>query len=237
MIVTGHQPNYLPYLGFFHKIYHADVFVIVDNVQYVKRGTFGWMGRNQIKTVSGAQWLSVPILVKGKFEQKISEARIEPDLPWARKHWKSLLVNYGKAPYFSKYADFFEDTYLKKNWDFFSDLSCHLIRYLLGAFGIQKAIYKSSEIGAEGKADDLIIELCKKTGADTYLHGKHGKDYIDPAKFDAAGIQSLYQEFEHPVYCQQFGAFTPNLSAVDLLFNHGDESLEILLGKRKAVES
>lgn len=235
MIVTGHQPNYLPYLGFFHKIYHADHFVIVDNVQYVKRGPFGWMGRNQIKTVSGAQWLSVPILVKGKFEQKISEARIEPDLPWARKHWKSLLVNYGKAPYFSKYADFFEEAYLKKNWEFFVDLSCHMIRYLLQSFGITKPISKASELGAEGKADELIIDLCKKTGADTYLHGKHGRDYIDPAKFDGAGIRSLYQEFEHPVYRQQFKGFLPNLSAMDLLFNHGDESLDILLGQKKVL--
>ncbi len=233
MIVTGHQPNYLPYLGFFHKIYHADIFVIVDNVQYVKRGPFGWISRNRIKTVNGEQWISVPILVKGKFEQKISETKINTTLPWARKHWKTLLVNYGKTPYFSKYADFFEDTYLKKEWENFSDLSCHIIFYLLSALGIQKPVKKSSELGAEGKADDLILSLCEKTGADTYLHGVHGKDYVDPAKFLARGIKSLDQEFVHPVYRQQFGDFISNLSVVDLLFNHGDESLAILLGQKK----
>ena len=234
MILTGHQPNYLPYLGFFHKIYHADLFVLVDNVQHVKRGPFGWVSRNRIKTVTGPQWLSVPVLVKGKFEQKIMETLINPELPWARKHWKSLLVNYGKAPHFSKYADFFEEMYMKRSWENFCDLSCHMILYLMKALGIQKPVKKASEIGAEGKGDELILDMCMKTGADAYLHGMHGKDYVDENKFVLRGIRSLSQEFEHPVYHQQFGGeFVPNLSAIDLLFNHGGESLDILLGRKR----
>ncbi|MSR77227.1 MAG: hypothetical protein EXS63_03225 [Candidatus Omnitrophica bacterium] len=233
MILTGHQPNYLPYLGFFHKVYHSDLFVIVDNVQYVKRGPFGWVSRNRIKTATGPQWLSVPVLVKGKFEQKIMETLINPELPWGRKHWKSLLVNYGKTPYFYKYADFFEEMYMKRSWENFCDLSCHFILYLLKSFGIDRPVKKASEIGASGKGDELILDMCEKTGADQYLHGKHGKDYADETKFSARKIRSLYQEFDHPVYHQQFGEFVPNLSAIDLLFNYGGESLDILLGRKK----
>lgn len=232
MILVGHQPNYLPYLGFFHKIYHCDLFVIVDNVQYVKRGPFGWISRNQIKTPNGPQWLTVPVLVKGKFEQKIMETSINTTLPWGRKHWKSLVSNYAKTPHFSEHADFFEKTYVKP-WENLCDLNCAIIFYLMKAFGIERPVKKASEIGALGKGDELILDMCAKTGADSYLHGKHGKDYIEQEKFTQQKITSLYQDFNHPVYLQQFGGdFVPNLSAIDLLFNHGNESLDILLGKK-----
>ena len=233
MILAGHQPNYLPYLGFFHKIYHCDLFVIVDNVQFVKRGTFGWMNRNQIKTVSGPIWLTVPVLVKGKFHQMIQETKINHELPWGRKHWKSLTANYSKAPHFSSYADFFEEIYTRRTWENFSDLSAAIILYLMQALGIQKPVKTSSELGASGKGGELILDLCEKAGADAYLHGKHGKDYIEEAKFKQKNIRCLYQEFEHPVYRQQFGDFIPNMSVIDLLFNHGKESLDILLGQKK----
>ena len=232
MILAGHQPNYLPYLGFFHKIHHADLFVIVDNVQFVKRGPFGWINRNKIRTADGWQWLTVPVLVKGKFTQKIEETKINTALPWARKHWRSLVANYGKAPYFAQYADFFEETYNRRTWENYADLGIHLILFLMKALGIDKPWKKSSELGAGGKGDELILDLCKKTGADGYLHGLHGKDYIDEKKFEAAGVKTLHQHFEHPVYRQQFEPFLPHLSAVDLLFNHGPDSPAILFGKK-----
>lgn len=232
MILTGHQPNYLPYLGFFHKIYHADTFVLVDHVQFVKRGPFGWINRNKIRTPAGWQWLTVPVLVKGKFTQKINETKINTALPWARKHWRSLVSYYGKAPYFAQYADFFDETYNRKKWGFYVDLGDHMIRYLLKAFGIEKPIRKSSEMGAEGKGDELILDMCARTGSDVYLHGAHGRDYSDEKKFQAKNIRCIYQDFHHPVYRQQCGPFVPHLSAVDLLFNHGQDSLAVLLGKK-----
>lgn len=236
MILAGHQPNYLPYLGFFHKMFHCDIFVMVDNVQFVKRGPFGWINRNRIRTPEGDPWLTVPVLVKGKFHQKIQETKINTTLPWARKHWKSLLTNYGKAPYFSGYADFFEDAYTRKSWENFADLSEYMIYHLMEFLHIKKPVKKASELGAEGKGDELILDMCRRVGADTYLHGKHGKDYVDEEKFKVAGIKSLHQEFEHPFYHQRFYPFIPNLSVVDLLFNHGEESLDILLGHKKIKE-
>ncbi len=232
MLLTGHQPNYLPYLGFFHKIYHAGMFVIVDNVQFVKRGPFGWMNRNKIRTAEGARWLTVPVLVKGKFEQQIKDTKINTALPWARKHWRTLARSYSKAPYFTRYADFFDETYNKKKWENFCDLSTHLIFFLLKALGIDRPVKIASELGGRGKGDDLILDLCEKTGADAYLHGKHGADYIDEEKFRARGVGCAYQNFEHPVYRQQHLPFLSHLSVVDLLFNHGAESLEILLGRK-----
>ena len=237
MILTGHQPNYLPYLGFFHKIYRCDVFVIADNVQWVKRGPFGWVSRNKIRTPDGWRWLTVPVLVKGRFTQKIMETKINNTLPWARKHWGSLKTHYGKAPYFSQYADFFDEAYNRRHWEFFVDLSAHMILYLMKALGVERPVKKSSELKAEGKGDEWIIDMCRKGGADAYLHGMHGKDYIDVKKFEAAKIRCLYDNFQHPVYRQQFQPFISHLAVVDLLFNHGPESLAILLGEKKITEA
>lgn len=235
MILTGHQPNYLPYIGFFHKIAASNVFVIVDTVQFVKRGTFGWMHRNKIRTPDGWQWLSLPILSKGKFTQSILEAKINNVTPWRRKHWKTIEQNYKNAPYFSKYAGFFRDTY-EKEWEHFAPLSESIIRFFIKTLGIKVDILKASELGispkSEGNGTDLIIELCLKTGAKEYLHGPHGRDYIDEAKFKEKGIKCLYQDFEHPVYKQLYEPFIPNMAVIDLLFNCGDKSLDILTGKK-----
>ncbi|MBN1689302.1 MAG: WbqC family protein [Candidatus Omnitrophica bacterium] len=231
MILAGHQPNYLPYLGFFHKIYHCDIFVIVDNVQFVKRGPFGWINRNKIRTPDGWQWLTVPVLVKGKFHQKIMETEINQTLPWGRKHWRSLEANYRKSKYFVEYAPFFEETYQsQERWKYLSDLSSHIILFMMKALGIEKPVKKASELGAQGKGDELILDMCRKVEADSYLHGKHGADYIDEGKFNEQKVKCLYQEFQPPVYEQQFEPFIADLSAIDLLFNHGPESLQILRG-------
>ncbi|MDD5084849.1 MAG: WbqC family protein [Candidatus Omnitrophica bacterium] len=235
MILTGHQPNYLPYLGFFHKIAMSDVFVIVDTVQFVKRGTFGWMHRNKIRTPDGWQWLSLPVLSKGKFTQSILEAKINNATPWRRKHWKTIEQNYKNAPYLPKYAEFFRNAY-EKEWEYFAPLSESIIRFLIKALDIKVDILKASELGVspknEGNGTDLIIELCKKTKADTYLHGPHGRDYINEAKFKENSIKCVYQSFEHPVYNQLYEPFIPNMAIIDLLFNHGEKSLAILTGKK-----
>jgi hypothetical protein len=199
MTLTGHQPNYLPYLGFFNKIAQADCFCIVDNVQFVKRGPFGWQHRNKIRTEDGWMWLSVPILTKGRFDQKISQARINNRVPWQRKHWRSIYLNYHKSPYFSKYADFFESLY-KKEWDLFCDLSISIICYLIEAFGIEVKIVRQTELLVEGKGTELIINLCKALGADRYISGPHGRDYLDTKKIESANIELVFADFKHPVY-------------------------------------
>lgn len=229
MILTGHQPNYLPYLGFFHKLAYSDVFAIVDNVQFVKRGTFGWMNRNRIRTKDGWMWLTVPVLTKGKYHQLIIETKINNDLPWARKHFNAIYHNYHTAPYFKKYSGFFEDIY-KRRWDNLVDLNIEIILYIIKELGVKiKKIVKCSDIGVKGKASEYVIDICKRLNADTYLSGLHGKDYLDEKLFLEENIKLSYQEFVHPVYKQQFEGFVPGLSVIDLLFNCGPESLGILL--------
>jgi len=229
MIIAGHQPNYLSYLGFFHKITMCDVFVIVDTVQYVKRGPFGWINRNKIRTPEGWIWLTVPVLSKGKYTQNIIDTMIDNAKPWEHKHWRSINLSYQKAPYFNLYKDFFQKLYETK-WGKLADLNEAVIRYIISALGIKVEITKTSLIKAEGNGTDLIIDMCKKLGADTYVHGKHGKDYIDPSKFADNNIKCIYQEFNHPVYHQVYEPFIPEMSIIDLLFNHGPESLRILIG-------
>lgn len=231
MMVAGHQPNYLPYLGFFDKIDRADVFVIVDNVQFVKRGPFGWMHRNRVRTPEGWTWLSVPVKTHGRFHQTIRDAEIDHARRWERKHWKSIEWSYRATPFFAEYEGFFRETFAR-TWDRIADLSTHLIRGMMEMFGLRKPVLFSSELGATGKGTDLVIDLCRKTGADTYLSGVHGKDYLDVGRVAEAGVKLVYQEFRHPVYPQAFpGPFVPYLSALDLLMNVGPKSLSVLRGE------
>lgn len=219
MIVTIHQPEYLPWIGFFDRIYKADVFVILDNVQYQKNA---FINRNKIKTSQGWQWLTVPVKQR-ESRKKINEIEINNKTDWRAKHWKALLYNYNKAPYFKKYSDFFEKVY-KKNWNLIADLDIYLIENIMHMFGVKKEIKKSSLLKARGKADDLLINICKELEADTYLPGPGPKiyGYMDLEKFKKQNINVVFQEFTHPVYVQQFAKkeFIPNLSIIDLLFNN-----------------
>lgn len=227
MLLAGHQPNYIPYLGVFHKISQCDVFAVVDTVQFVKRGPFGFMSRTRIRTHTGWMWLTVPVLTRGKFHQRIIDTRINNALPWRHKHWRALLINYGKARYFRKYAGFFEDVY-QREWEKLVDLNVEILLYLVRELGIKVKVTRASEFNPEGKGTDLIIDMCRKLGADSYLHGRQGKNYIDGSKFERHNIGSVHQEFEHPVYRQRCEPFLPNMGAVDLLFNHGGASLDII---------
>lgn len=235
MICTGHQPNYLPYPGFFHKIAQADCFVIVDTTQFVKRGPFGWIHRNRIRTDDGWAWLSVPVLTKGKFTQSILDTRIDAQRDWARKHWRALEWNYRRAPYFDRAAEFFRAAY-ERPWTSLAALNEHLIRGVLDLLGIRVRVERASDLGVTGRATDLVVDLCRKVGADTYVSGVHGRDYLDEGAFAAAGIGLRYQSYASPAYPQcHAGPFVPDLSIVDLVFNCGPGGLDVLLGKRSGA--
>ncbi|MDQ7778648.1 MAG: WbqC family protein [Planctomycetota bacterium] len=237
MRVTGHQPNYLPYIGFFHKIATADVYVIVDNTQFVKRGPFGWIHRNRIRTDApeGWSWLTVPVLTKGKFSQSIGETKIDNGLAWQRKHLKSIEWHYRKAPYFDLYMRFFRSI-LEKKWETLSDLTTTLIRGIIDLLDLQVKVLVGSELGITGKGTGLVVDLCRKTGATTYVSGMHGRDYLDESAFAAAGVRLEYQQFAHPVYRQVYAdKFVPNLSILDLLMNEGPGSRTTMLTPATAL--
>jgi hypothetical protein len=218
MIVAGHQPNYLPWLGFFDKIRRADLFIIEDDVQFEQQG---FTNRNRILTADGVRWLSVPI-EHTKSSLLINEVKIankaEPD--WANRHWLTIKLNYCKAPHWSTYCAFFEDTY-KREWELLIDLNLHLIRGIMGFLKIETPLVMSSSLGAKGKKSELIVSQCQAVGADVQLAGEGCKQYIDRALFEKEGIELVFQEFQHPVYRQTHEEFTPNLSVVDFLFCTG----------------
>lgn len=225
MILTAHQPVYLPWLGLFHKIALADVFVSFNQVQYLPKD---WNNRNRIKTPQGAIWLTVPVLRKGYLEKRISEIEINKNHAWRRKHWRSMLVNYRSAPYFKKYSAFFEDLY-QREWHLLADLNEYMLKWFLNILGINVRFLSAAEYQFEGKKSDVVLDMCKQLGAGVYIFGALGKGYADVEGFKRARIGVVFQDYHHPEYAQQYGPFVSHLSIIDLLFNYGDSSLDILM--------
>ncbi len=232
MKVAIHQPQYLPWLGYFDKIDQADVFVLLDDVQFKKNE---WQNRNRIKTATGWQWLTVPVLHRSA--QRISEVTINPTVPWSRKHLQALTSNYGSAPFFDPHRPFFEEIYARE-WTLLLDLNLATITYLAEALKIRAKLVLASSLPVppEFEATDRLVAICQAVGADTYLSGVGGKEYLDMSRFDEAGIRVLFQAFQTRPYPQRFGAFVPDLSVVDLLFNCNGDSLHILQQGRIADE-
>ena len=226
MIVSVHQPQYIPWLGYFDKIARSDCFVFLDRVQYKPRE---FQNRNKIRTKNGWIWLTVPVVSGGR--QSIYEAIIDNAFPWKRKHLMSLKSAYSSAAFFADYFPFFEDTYARK-WEKLSDLNTHIITYLLEKLNLAKPIDLESGLNITDTRTERIIQICKKLKADTYLSGAGGKDYLEEEKFARAGLKLVYQNFIHPAYRQQFtpnnDEFIPYLSILDLLFNEGVKSREVL---------
>jgi hypothetical protein len=223
MIVSIHQPQYLPWLGYFDKIAGCDIFIFLDNVQFKKNE---WQNRNKIKTDQKWQWLSVPVI--HKFGQRINEVEINNTVRWGKKHLQALATNYSKTPFFKEHLDFFEKTY-KREWKRLLDINLHLIHYLVKALGLSNKKFRmASEYQSREGPTERLVDLCKLVGADIYLSGQDGAKYLDLDEFKKEGIQVVFQSYKHPLYPQLFGDFEPYLSVVDLLFNCGPESLSIL---------
>jgi hypothetical protein len=233
MIYSVHQPQYLPWLGFFDKIDKSDAFVFLDDVQYKHRE---YQNRNKVRTKDGWIWLTVPI----KFYRgdKISDVRIDDSRDWKTQHLKSLKSWYSRGDNFDKYFSFFEALY-KKEWDKLCELNVGIIEFLLDSLGIKKPIYFESELNAGGEKTQRIINIGEKLKADVYLSGAGGRDYLEENKFSESGMGLCYQDFVHPAYRQQFSNkredFIPYMSVVDLMFNEGERSLGIIRGGKNNV--
>ena len=228
MILTAHQPSYLPWLGLFAKIEKSDIFVYFDIVSYSK---WDWSSRNKIRNQKSWMWLTVPVLTEGKHDQIFTEVKIDNKKRWARKHWTSISMNYSRAPFFSSYENFFRDVY-ETEWNYLSELDEHITKYLMESLGIKtKFVKASTSLQLEGKKSSLVLDMCKKMNASTIIFGGEGKNYAQVEDFESVGIEVIFQEYEHPVYPQIHGEFMPNMSIIDLLFNCGPKSLDILSQK------
>ena len=227
MIVAVHQPQYLPWLGYFDKIASADVFVLLDNVQYKKNE---WQNRNRIKTASGPQWLTVPVTYR--FGQRINEVLVNNNENWRKKQKQTIITNYRKAPHWPEVSTALEAIFVR-SWEKLADLNIFVVRRLAEMLGISTPIHVASELPAFSEnPDERLIGIARYFGADTYLAGTGGRDYMNLDKFAQSGITVFFQQYEHPVYNQLFEGFEPFLSVIDLIFNHGNDSLRILRGEK-----
>ena len=228
MILAAHQPQYLPWLGYLDKIDRADVFVLLDRVQFKKNE---WQNRNRIKRRGGWHWLTVP--VRHRFPQSLHEVEIA-DQRWRRKHRRSLDVAYGQAAHFEHEAGLM-DAVFQREWSDLLGVNIKTIRHLTQRFGIETPMVLASDFDEPAKcgADERLISLCRLLNADTYLAGAGGRDYMDLSRWKRAGIRVEFQAFEHPVYPQLYGSFTAGLSAVDLLFNCGSAGFARVRRRRK----
>lgn len=216
------QSNYIPWKGYFDIINMVDEFILYDDMQYTRRD---WRNRNQIKTVDGVKWLTIPVDSKGKFFQKINETKVS-DHKWAQEHWRALCLNYAKAPYFKTYESLFAQIYQKAGeMDYLSHINHLFLTEICKLLGITTQITWSSDYTlADGKTERLA-ELVKSAGGGYYLSGPAAKDYIVDEVFEQAGIELEYMDYEgYPEYPQLHGAFTPNVSVLDLLFMTGPDA-------------
>ncbi len=225
MILTAHQPVYLPWLGLFHKIALSEHFCIFDIAQYQ---TKDFNNRNKIKTHSGPIWLSVPVESKDHLEKKICDIKIINN-GWNKKHFKSIDLAYRKAPFYLDYIGQIETILVGKTYAYLADLNFATLEFGLRALGINVSIDTASKHDYQGVKSDLVLDMCKKQGATHYIFGALGRDYADVNAFREAGVVPHFQEYIHPVYPQLHGDFTPYMSIVDLLFNCGGKSLNIIL--------
>ena len=225
MILTAHQPAYLPWLGFFHKIAIADKFIFFDDVKYDAED---WINRNQIKTRKGPLMLTVTVFASGDYKNNIASIKIKNSLPWRRKHWMTIQLEYGSSSYFKMYADFFYDLY-SREWECLADFNLHMLEWFLKTLGISVVIQRANECSFSGKKSDLILDMSRKNNATAFIFGEQGIGYADKEKFRQCGVIPYFRLYKHPQYQQLHGDFIPNLSIIDLIFNMGPNSLEILM--------
>ena len=213
------QSNYIPWKGYFDAINFADEFIIYDDVQYTRRD---WRNRNKIKTPQGAQWLTTPVDVKGKYLQKIRDTQVVNDENWRETHWKTILTNYSNAPYFKTYKDLFQEAYLGNSEMFLSKINFTFITLINKILNITTPIRWSNDFTlAEGR-NERLADLCKQVNATDYYSGPAAKDYMDVDIFNKQGINVHYFDYSgYPLYNQLYGDFIHEVSILDLIFNEG----------------
>jgi len=215
------QSCYLPWKGYFDLIRLVDEFILYDDVQYTSRD---WRNRNQVKSPTGRIWLTVPVHVERAHEQLIQEVQVS-DQAWRRKHWKTLVHCYARAPHFRAYADRIEALLLEGDEIYLSRINHHLLGGICGLLGIGTRLRWSTDSRGEGSKTERLVSLCRQAGATTYLSGPSAQAYIDVAQFAAAGIALEYMDYEgYPEYEQLYPPFEHHVSFVDLLFHTGGDA-------------
>lgn len=214
------QSNYIPWKGYFDLINSVDEFVLYDDMQYTRRD---WRNRNRIVTPQGSQWLSIPVDVKGKYNQKINETHVSSS-DWSKHHWKVLLQNYSKARYFTEYSDIFESFYLNLEETSLSLINVQLIELINSILGISTKITWSSDYELVDGQTERLVQICRQAGADTYVSGPAAKQYFDVTIAERNNIHVEWADYSnYPVYRQLSKSFDHYVTILDLIFNEGAE--------------
>jgi hypothetical protein len=226
MKIAVMQPTYLPWIGYFDLMDDSDVFIFHDAVQFEKQS---WQQRNRIKTPTELRWLSVPVLIAGRSTQLISEVEIVRSSGFPLKHVHLLEEHYRKAPHFQRYFPGLRAILTEPNLSL-TQLNQALIRWMAQMLGLSPRFMVSSETKATGVRSERLVNLCLELGATTYLSPLGSAGYLleDQEMFERHGIKVVFQHYEHPHYRQLSEPFMPFVSAVDVLFNEGDQALAIL---------
>lgn len=231
MIVSTYQPFFSPFPAFFYKAHLSDVMVILDDVQFPMRAT--WITRNRFKNDQGTLWIRIPVWKKGLGLQRINQVRICQEGNWGKKRLASLRTCYANAPYFREHCDVVEDMFSGK-FEKLIDLNLMIMKYLKKHLRIDTPLILQSDLDVHAKGNELLIEICRELHASSYLAHTATKKYLDAELFDKAGLELNFLAPPSPVYPQLWGDFIHDLSALDLLFNCGPKSHEILCGPRNA---
>lgn len=230
MKIAISQPAYLPWLGYFDLIDQVDTFVLLDSVQFEKQS---WQHRNRIKTPTGLQWLTVPVLFRGHFGQLIHEVQVR-DREFCKQHLRAVELNYRRAPFFEQYFPDLERI-LKKGSASLLELNRALVDWFCQLLNVETKIIRSSELAGKGKRSELLVNLCETLGADSYLSPLGSAVYLmnDLSLFSDAGIEVAFQHYEHPEYRQLFSGFQSHASILDLIFNEGPAAGSIMRNGRR----
>lgn len=223
-VVSIHQPAYLPWLGYFHKLMLSDVFVVLDTTQFEKNS---FINRNKIRTAQGWTWLTIPLLTKGHLEKTIADMEWDPAVRWQRKHGETIRQAYSRAPYFDEQYPALQG--FLDGATRFSTLLLDMLRYFAAQIGARARIVCASELAVDGRKSDLILNICTALNATTYVSGALGANYLERAAFERAGVEVIVQQYHHPRYQQLHEPFEPFLAIIDCLMNHGGDRTAALI--------
>lgn len=226
LVLVAHQPVFMPWLGFWEKMSHADLFCVFDITQYERHS---YENRNEIKTNAGKLLLTVPVESKNHLAKTIGNIRIVPG-SWSRKMVKSIELAYADAPYYKQYIPSIRH-FLTMGYETLAELNLQMILFGMRELGLKIPVVYASDYHFRGVKSGLVLDMCKQLGATEYWFGAQGRDYADVEAFEAAGVKPHFQNYRHPTYPQLHGEFVSHLAFIDLLFNCGPESLAVIKGR------
>lgn len=235
-VISIHQPETLPYPGYFSKMMNSDVFVIMDNVQYKKNN---YQNRNRILHLGNAKWLTLPIVAEGRLSSTIADTKIANTIDWKARTIKVLEDAYKNSKYFSVHMPRLIEI-INNSDDSLLHFNMAIINYIRECLSINTPLVYLSELGIDSHKSDLVFDICKSMNATIYLSGAGGKTYLELDKFKESNITVVYQEFDESIrYYQDSGdnGFVPYMSTIDILMNNSNEDSRFYIDQAFSYKS